>query len=48
MKVDVFELALLELKREGKLKKQGWIDEFFKRVDTIDKYLSHSDRKKGV
>ena len=46
MKINIPELAMLELEREGKLNKRGWVNEFFKRINTIEKYLSRSDRKK--
>ena len=48
MKTNIFELAVLELKREGNLGKKNWVDLFFKRIDTIGKYLSESNRKKEV
>ena len=44
--MDVFKLAELQLQRERKNNSKNKIHLLFDRADTIQKFFSHSDRKK--
>mgnify|MGYP001083213469 CR=1 FL=1 len=46
--MSIFDLAYLQLRREGKLKKKNWIDLWFNRAIKIRKYLDMVERNKKV
>lgn len=46
--MNIFKLAELQLQKEKKLNSKNKIGLFFDRVETIQKYFSHADRKKEV
>lgn len=46
--MDIFKLAEMQLIRERKINAKNRIKLLFKRADTIQKYLSHMERKRNV
>lgn len=46
--MDIFKLAELQLRRERKINAKNRIELLFERADTIQKYMSHKNRKRNV